>query len=93
MATWRRAKRAANHAIAQHGGAVSHQHGVGTMHADLYAHIAPYQLVDTWRAAANRLDPRNHLNPGKLFDHPSAGIVPINAVKSDDAATGVTTSP
>jgi alkyldihydroxyacetonephosphate synthase len=81
---WRDAKRAAHAAIARIGGATSHQHGVGTMHAGLYASRTSSLGIDALRAARGAFDPAGTCNPGKLFDPPAPGIAPINAV--EDAA-------
>jgi alkyldihydroxyacetonephosphate synthase len=83
---WRAAKRAAHEAIARIGGATSHQHGVGTMHAGLYAQRTPSLGIDARRAARGAFDPTGLCNPGKLFDPPAAGIAPLNGV--EDSAPG-----
>jgi alkyldihydroxyacetonephosphate synthase len=64
---WRTAKRAANQAIADAGGTISHHHGVGTDHRDAYAaEIGPLG-IETLRAVKHVLDPGNVMNPGLLL--------------------------
>ncbi|SNS79904.1 alkyldihydroxyacetonephosphate synthase [Actinomadura meyerae] len=63
---WARAKRAANDAIADAGGTISHHHGVGTDHRDWYAReIGPLGAA-VLRAVKERVDPAGVLNPGVL---------------------------
>jgi alkyldihydroxyacetonephosphate synthase len=77
---WRRAKRAVHEAIARHGGATSHQHGVGTMHADLYEARTPRLGLEVLRSMRDRLDPTGACNPGKLLERPADAQPSINAV-------------
>ncbi len=55
-------------AIVDHGGAVSHHHGIGVYHRKWYLQ----QLSDGEKELLNsikaHLDPKSILNPGKLFD-------------------------
>lgn len=81
IATWRAAKRAVHAAIVQCGGSASHQHGVGTMHADLYAGLTSELGVASLRAVRERLDPTGILNPGKYLNMPAEGQRSINAVQ------------
>ncbi len=63
---WARAKRAANDAIVDAGGTISHHHGVGTDHRDWYAkEIGPLGAA-VLRAVKERVDPVGILNPGVL---------------------------
>jgi alkyldihydroxyacetonephosphate synthase len=80
---WRAAKRAVHAAIADTGGSTSHQHGVGTMHADLYGAVTPRVGIDALRAVKAALDPSGACNPGKLFGPPADGIAAINAVDEE----------
>ena len=79
---WRSAKRAVHQAIARTGGSASHQHGVGTMHTDLYAGTVSPLGADALRAMRDRLDPAGTCNPGKLLELPADGQSSINAVHS-----------
>ncbi|MCW2925845.1 MAG: Alkylglycerone-phosphate synthase [Thermoleophilia bacterium] len=78
---WRAAKRAVHAAIARCGGSASHQHGVGTMHADLYASTVPRLGMEAFRGVQERLDPTNACNPGKLLELPADGQRTVNAVR------------
>lgn len=64
---WLEMKTAASKAIVQHGGTISHQHGVGKDHK-LYL---PAEKGELGMAAiadlARRFDPRGIMNPGTLF--------------------------
>jgi alkyldihydroxyacetonephosphate synthase len=79
---WRAAKRAVHAAIIRNGGTASHQHGVGTMHADLYEGLVSPLGADALRAMRDRLDPASTCNPGKLFERPADGQAAINAVRA-----------
>ncbi|MER7246623.1 FAD-binding oxidoreductase [Kribbella sp. NPDC000426] len=64
---WLTAKYAANHAIADAGGTISHHHGIGTDHRTAYhAEIGPL-AVETLEAVKHTLDPDGVLNPGILI--------------------------
>ena len=63
---WQAMKHAASQAIGQHGGTISHQHGVGTDHA-------PYLIAEKGELGVQAIstmleyfDPQHLLNPGKL---------------------------
>ncbi|MBQ0999428.1 FAD-binding oxidoreductase [Streptomyces sp. RK62] len=64
---WERAKRAANDAIIEAGGTITHHHGVGTDHRDWYVLEAGALGVEALRAVKRRLDPSGLLNPGVLL--------------------------
>jgi alkyldihydroxyacetonephosphate synthase len=66
LARWQAMKAAGSQAVLQHGGTISHQHGVGVDHA-------PYLLAEKGdvgmrliSSAIRCLDPQEMLNPGKL---------------------------
>jgi alkyldihydroxyacetonephosphate synthase len=66
LARWRRLKKAASETIMEHGGTITHHHGVGTDHA-------PYLLsekgplgINTIKALCRTFDPDGLMNPGKL---------------------------
>ena len=67
MRVWRAAKRAVHDVLSTFRAAVSHQHGVGTMHADLYRDATPHQMYDACAAMRAVIDPSNTMNPGKLM--------------------------
>ncbi len=79
---WRAAKRGVHAAIIRSGGSASHQHGVGTMHADLYEGLVSRVGAEALRAVRRRLDPHGLLNPGKLLERPADGQGSINAVRA-----------
>ncbi|MFI8296397.1 FAD-binding oxidoreductase [Streptomyces nigra] len=64
---WERAKRAANDAIIEAGGTITHHHGVGTDHRDWYVREAGALGIEALRAVKRRLDPSGLLNPGVLL--------------------------
>jgi alkyldihydroxyacetonephosphate synthase len=67
---WRRLKTAASRAIVDHGGTISHQHGVGRDHAE----YLPAEKGDLGMAAladvARRFDPNGIMNQGVLLSEP-----------------------
>ncbi|AKF10676.1 FAD-binding oxidoreductase [Sandaracinus amylolyticus] len=66
LAQWKTIKEAASRAISEHGGTISHHHGVGIDHA----HWLPAEKgtlgIDVLSAAKAKLDPKGVMNPGKL---------------------------
>jgi alkyldihydroxyacetonephosphate synthase len=67
VAQWRRAKIAANEAIAAAGGTITHHHAVGTDHRDAYtAEVGPL-AIEALQAVKQVLDPHGILNPGILI--------------------------
>jgi alkyldihydroxyacetonephosphate synthase len=67
VAQWRIAKAAANRAIADAGGTISHHHGVGTDHRAAYAAEIGPLAVEALQAVKKVLDPSNIMNPGILL--------------------------
>jgi len=67
LGQWTKVKRAASDAIANHGGTISHHHGVGTDHAEWFKPEKGPLAIDMLAAAKAKLDPKRILNPGKLF--------------------------
>jgi alkyldihydroxyacetonephosphate synthase len=68
MALWRSMKRSASQTILEHGGTISHQHGVGLDHRD---YLSAEKGALGMQALANirsGFDPGRMLNPGKLID-------------------------
>jgi len=64
---WREVKRAACEAIVAHGGTITHHHAVGRDHAPYMEAEVGQTGLDVLRAAKERLDPTNIMNPGKLL--------------------------
>lgn len=65
---WRALKDAASRQIVQHGGTISHQHGVGMDHAPHLASEKGPLGIELLRAACRALDPHGLMNPGKLLE-------------------------
>jgi alkyldihydroxyacetonephosphate synthase len=66
IAQWQAAKAAAGAAILNAGGSITHHHGVGADHRDLYAQEIGPLGVEVLRAVKRTLDPAGILNPGIL---------------------------
>jgi len=64
---WAAAKRAANEAIIEAGGTISHHHGVGRDHLPAYAAEIGELGAEILRAIKERIDPAGILNPGVLI--------------------------
>jgi alkyldihydroxyacetonephosphate synthase len=67
IAQWQEVKRAACEAIVAHGGTITHHHAVGRDHAPYMEAEVGGLGLDVLRAAKERLDPTNIMNPGKLL--------------------------
>ncbi|KIG17442.1 Alkyldihydroxyacetonephosphate synthase [Enhygromyxa salina] len=63
---WQAIKAAACQAIVDHGGTISHHHGVGTDHRAYLTHEKGPLGVRLLGAIKSELDPRGIMNPGKL---------------------------
>lgn len=64
---WQRYKNAVSKVIAEHGGTVSHQHGVGRDHAaNLHVEKGPMGMAALASLCAH-FDPQRIMNPGKLL--------------------------
>jgi alkyldihydroxyacetonephosphate synthase len=64
---WEAAKAAAGEAILANGGSITHHHGVGADHRDLYPREVGELAVAALRAVKRTLDPAGILNPGILL--------------------------
>jgi alkyldihydroxyacetonephosphate synthase len=64
---WREIKEAASRAISEHGGTISHHHGVGIDHAHWMTTEKGALGIGTIDAAKKRLDPSGIMNPSKLI--------------------------
>ena len=66
IAQWEAAKAAAGEAILAAGGSITHHHGVGADHRELYPREVGALGVEVVRAVKRTLDPAGILNPGIL---------------------------
>jgi alkyldihydroxyacetonephosphate synthase len=67
LACWRHFKTCMSSVIAEHGGTVSHQHGVGRDHA-AFLHVEKGPLgMATLAELCRHFDPKRIMNPGKLL--------------------------
>ena len=67
IAQWEAAKAAAGEAILAAGGSITHHHGVGADHRELYPREVGALGVEVLRAVKRTLDPAGILNPGILL--------------------------
>ncbi len=67
LARWQSLKQALSSTIVEHGGTISHQHGVGRDHAPYLPKEKGELGMALIRSAADALDPEGRMNPGKLF--------------------------
>ena len=70
---WQAMKAAASLAILEHGGTISHQHGVGVDHAPYLSVEKGAVGIRTLEAACQALDPDGLMNPGKLLPEDTTG--------------------
>lgn len=64
---WLAVKLSASEAILEHGGTISHHHGVGEDHLPWIEREKGAIGLETIRAVKQQIDPANILNPGKLL--------------------------
>lgn len=64
---WRAIKKAASEAIVEHGGTITHHHGIGTDHLDWMVDEKGPIGVSVLRALKADLDETGIMNPGKLI--------------------------
>lgn len=65
---WQVIKDAATDCIMQHGGALSHHHGVGYEHAKWMERAEGQTGLEVLRSVKKTVDPHGVMNPGKLLD-------------------------
>jgi alkyldihydroxyacetonephosphate synthase len=66
LTAWRNMKHAASQVIHQHGGTISHQHGVGTDHAPYLPAEKGALGMEAYHSIFQTMDPDGMMNPGKL---------------------------
>lgn len=67
QAQWRTIKDAANRAVIEAGGTITHHHGVGRLHREGWEAQTPDLFRAGLTAVKDRLDPTGILNPGVFF--------------------------
>ncbi|WP_444970514.1 FAD-binding oxidoreductase [Streptomyces sp. SAI-25] len=72
VAMWDEIKAAAMETLGEQGATVTHHHAVGRDHRPGYDRQRPEPFALALRAAKQALDPAGILNPGVLFDAPTA---------------------
>jgi alkyldihydroxyacetonephosphate synthase len=65
---WRKIKIAATEAILRHGGALSHHHGIGTMHRPWTTAYLGKEGSELLAELKKKIDPQNIMNPGKVLN-------------------------
>ncbi|SNY52843.1 alkyldihydroxyacetonephosphate synthase [Pseudomonas sp. LAMO17WK12:I10] len=68
LARWKALKHAASQTIVEHGGTISHQHGVGKDHAPYLVHEKGELAIAALRSLSRHFDPAGRLNPGTLLE-------------------------
>ena len=68
LARWQKLKAAASQTLVNHGGTISHQHGVGLDHAPYLAAEKGALGMHLIKQTAKVIDPDGMMNPGKLFE-------------------------
>ena len=68
LAAWRDIKQAANAAVINHGGTITHHHAVGRDHRSGYEREVPPLFRQMLGAAKQVADPQGIMNPGVLLD-------------------------
>ena len=64
---WQEVKEAATEAILRHGGALSHHHGVGSMHKPWLRDYLGHTGLEFLEHMKDKVDPKHIMNPGKVL--------------------------
>ena len=67
LARWDEANKIVHGIVADMGGSISAEHGIGVLKRDLMAELKDPVSLDVMRAIKKTLDPKNILNPGKVL--------------------------
>ena len=67
LARWDEINRIVHGIVADFGGAISAEHGIGQLKRDLLPGVKDPVALDTMRAIKRALDPRGIMNPGKVL--------------------------
>jgi alkyldihydroxyacetonephosphate synthase len=65
---WQEIKELVSDTITQNNGSISHHHSVGADHQKWYLKYSDTLSLELLRAIKYKLDPKNIMNPGKLFN-------------------------
>ena len=65
---WERVNRIVHDIVVDMGGSISAEHGIGLLKKAELNHYANSVKLDVFRQVKNALDPKNIMNPGKIFD-------------------------
>ncbi|MGI9133942.1 MAG: FAD-binding oxidoreductase, partial [Rhodoferax sp.] len=87
LAAWRDIKQAANQAVIDHGGSITHHHAVGRDHRSGYEREVPPLLRQMLAAAKQVADPQGIMNPGVLIDPPGRNVGLTGVLCTEQAAT------
>jgi alkyldihydroxyacetonephosphate synthase len=85
LSAWREIKQAANEAVINHGGTITHHHAVGRDHRGGYEREVDPLFRTLLAAAKKAVDPQGILNPGVLFDPWQRPIGITGALSENDA--------
>ena len=66
LAHWENLNRVIHDIVADLGGSISAEHGIGQLKRDELAHYASAEKMKLLRAIKGAIDPENRLNPGKV---------------------------
>ena len=67
LAQWQRINQRVNALLAEVGGSISAEHGIGKLKMGQLAEFRPAVEIDMMRRIKQALDPHNIMNPGKVI--------------------------
>jgi D-lactate dehydrogenase (cytochrome) len=67
LARWHEANEIVHAIVAQMGGSISAEHGIGELKRDLLPSVKDPVALDVMKSLKRTLDPKNILNPGKVL--------------------------